>query len=90
MACDDGGMATALHKLETLSFIAAHIQRPYSAVRRATEELGLQPALRINRTDHYSVEQAERIAAHLKSTSIVSVPAAETGPVPTQLPPPAA
>ena len=74
-------------QLETLSFIAAHIQRPYLAVRRAADHLGLEPALRINRTDHYTAEQAERITVYLTSAPSGSARTAETGQVPIRPPP---
>jgi hypothetical protein len=45
---------------------AALIQAMPSRIKAAAEELGITPAMRINMVDHYSEDDLQRIAEHLR------------------------
>lgn len=55
------------HEIVSLGRLAGEIQYPLAALRKAATELGMTATLTINGIDHFSVEDAERIAERVRA-----------------------
>lgn len=53
-------------EITSIGKAAAELQKPVSAIRRAADELGIQPSHLINSVPHFAAADLERIAEHLQ------------------------
>lgn len=51
--------------ISAIGNVCAQLQRPYGAIQRAIEQLGIEPAIVINTVPHFSDDDVERIREHL-------------------------
>jgi hypothetical protein len=59
-------MSISATSISSIGQVCQTLQASYSAVRRAIEALGLQPALVINGVPHFADEDVDLIAKHLR------------------------
>jgi hypothetical protein len=79
-------MQTTASKAMPESFVSigqatALVQAMPADIRRAANELGIQPAVKINLIDHFAESDLQRIAEHLRSqpTATTQPPKQHTG-----------
>lgn len=59
-------MSISAPSISSIGQLCQTVQSSYTAVRRAIESLGIEPALTIDNVPHYPDSDMERIAEHLK------------------------
>lgn len=55
-------------EFESLHRLACDLRVPVSRIIRVIDQLRLEPAMRIDSTNYYSPDQADKIARHVKAS----------------------
>jgi hypothetical protein len=64
----------ATQSLSSIGFICQTLQKPYGAIRKAIEELGISPVMVMNCVAHYADDDVERIREFLSADRTPATP----------------